>query len=120
MGFLALALAAIGISGVFGFVVRQRTREIGVRMALGATSSSVIGLVLASNLRALMAGLGVGILGAAALAGLLSKVLPGIEAFDPAAYAGVILLLGLAVLLAGIAPARRASRIDPVRALRWE
>jgi ABC-type antimicrobial peptide transport system permease subunit len=90
LGLLALAIASVGMYGVFAYVVGQRTREIGVRMALGAQASQIVRLVLGSSARALVCGLGCGIGGAAA------------------------------VVLASAAPARRATRVDPVRALRWE
>jgi predicted permease len=120
MGLLALTLASIGMSGVFGFAVRQRTREIGVRMALGASPGDVVRLVLGSNVKSLIGGLVVGLAGAAAISVGLAKVLPGVETGDPAAYAGVAMLLAVAAAVAGAAPARRATRVDPVRALRWE
>ena len=120
LGMLALALASIGMSGVFAYVVRQRTREIGVRMALGASQWQVVRLVLASNLRALFWGMGIGLAGAAALSRVLIHQVSQITAADPVAYAGVFLLLALAAVAAGAFPARRAARVDPVRALRWE
>jgi predicted permease len=120
MGMLALTLSSIGMAGVFAYVVRQRTREIGVRMALGARPGDVVRLVLGSNVRVLVVGLIVGAGGAAAASVAMSKVLPGVETGDPAAYAGVAMLLALAAAIAGVAPARRAARVDPVRALRWE
>jgi predicted permease len=120
MGLLALVLSSIGMAGVFAYVVRQRTREIGVRMALGASPRDVVRLVLGSNVRVLVVGLIVGAAGAAAASVALSKVLPGVETGDPAAYAGVAMLLAVAAAVAGVAPARRATRVDPVRALRWE
>jgi predicted permease len=120
MGMLALVLATIGMTGVFAFIVRQRTREIGVRMALGATPAGVIRLVLGSNLRVLVVGLLAGSLGAAAASFGLASVAPGVQSADPAAYAGVALLLAAAAAVAGAAPAKRATRIDPVRALRCE
>jgi hypothetical protein len=120
MGLLALALSSIGMAGVFAYVVRQRTREIGVRMALGASPGDVVRLVLGSNMRVLVVGLIVGAGGAAAASVALSKVLPGVETADPAAYAAVAILLALAAAVAGAGPVRRATRVDPVRALRWE
>jgi hypothetical protein len=120
LGLLALAIASVGMAGVFAYVVGQRTREIGVRMALGARPAVIIRLVLGSNLRALVCGLAVGIAGAAAVSALLIHALPGVHPLDPLAYAYVVLLLAVAVALASAFPARRATRIDPVRALRWE
>jgi predicted permease len=120
LGILALALASIGMSGVFAYVVRQRTREIGVRMALGANAGQVIRLVLASNLRALIFGLMVGLAGAVASTRLLKSMLNGVSPFDPIAYAGVFVLLIAAAAASSALPARRATRVDPVTALRWE
>ena len=120
LGLLALALASIGMSGVFAYMVRQRTREIGVRMALGALPSQVVRLVLASNLRALAWGLGAGLAGALAATQLLKSLTYGIRAFDPVAYAAVFVLLAVAAIAASALPARRAARVDPLTALRWE
>jgi ABC-type antimicrobial peptide transport system permease subunit len=120
LGILALALASIGMSGVFAYVVRQRTREIGVRMALGANTGQVVRLVLASNLRALAFGLLAGVGGAVASTRLLKNMLNGVSPLDPLAYAGVFALLIAAAAAASALPARRAARVDPVTALRWE
>lgn len=120
LGLLALAIASIGMSGVFAYVVGQRTREIGVRMALGAPPMRIVGLVLTGSLRALAFGLLAGSAGAAGISALLAHALPGIQPLDPLAYTNVVLLLGAAVALASAVPARRATRVDPVRALRWE
>jgi predicted permease len=120
LGLLALALASIGMSGVFAYAVRQRTREIGVRMALGAHPGQVVRLVLTSNLRALAWGLASGLAGAFATTRLLKSMMNGVSPFDPIAYAGVFALLIAAAAAASALPARRAARIDPVTALRWE
>jgi len=120
LGLLALAIAAVGMSGVFAYVVGQRTREIGVRMALGAQPSEIVMLVLSSSAGALAFGLGGGILAAAGVSAILAHALPGIKPLDPLAYLGVLLLLSAAVALASAVPARRATRVDPVRALRWD
>ncbi len=120
LGLLALAIASVGMAGVFAYVVGQRTREIGIRMALGAQAPLIVRLVLTSSLRALLLGLTAGIAGAAGASALLAHVLPGVTPLDPAAYGGVVLLLSMAVALASAVPARRATRVDPVRALRWE
>ena len=117
---LALAIASVGMSGVFAYVVGQRTREIGVRMALGAQPSQIVRLVLGSSVRALASGLVCGIAGAAAISALVANALPGIHPLDPLAYSSVVLLLSAAVALASAVPARCATRVDPVRALRWE
>jgi ABC-type antimicrobial peptide transport system permease subunit len=120
LGLLALALTSIGMSGVFAYMVRQRTREIGLRMALGAQPAQVVRLVLASNLRALAWGLAVGLAGAFGVTRVLKSMMNGISAFDPLAYAGVFALLIAGVVAASALPARRAARVDPVTALRWE
>ena len=120
LGLLALAIASVGMSGVFAYVVGQRTREIGIRMALGAQPPLIVWLVLASSLRALVCGLTAGIAGAAGGSMVLTHILPGLKPIDPAAYGGVVLLLSAAVALASAMPARRATQVDPVRALRWE
>ena len=120
LGILALFLASIGMSGVFAYAVRQRTREIGVRMALGAAPAQVVRLVLASNLRALAWGLAVGVLCAVGVSPLLAQALNGASPYDPLAYAGVFALLAAAAAAASILPARRAARVNPIAALRWE
>jgi ABC-type antimicrobial peptide transport system permease subunit len=120
LGLLALTLASIGMSGVFAYVVRQRTREIGVRMALGASQTQVVKLVLTSNLRALAVGLGIGLAGAVGVSRLLIHQINQVSTLDPVAYGGVFVLLSLAAVAAGAMPARRAAHVDPVRALRWE
>ena len=120
LGLLALALASIGMSGVFAYMVRQRTREIGIRMALGAHPLQVVRLVLASNLRALAWGLGAGLAGAFAATRLLKSMMNGVSPFDPLAYAGVLALLVIAAAAASAFPAHRAARVDPLTALRWE
>jgi len=120
LGLLAMGIASVGMSGVFAYVVGQRTREIGVRMALGAQASQIVRLVLGSSLAALICGLLAGVAGAVATSILLAQAVPGVKAGDPLAYSGVVLLLCAAVALASAVPARRATRVDPVRALRWE
>jgi len=120
IGVFALGVAVVGMLGVFSYIVRQRTREIGIRMALGAGAGDVIRLVLASSSRAVLAGLGVGGLGGFAASQVLRSSLYGLSPLDPIAYGGVLLLLALAACLASYIPARRALRIDPVRALRYE
>jgi len=100
--------------------VRQRTREIGIRVALGASGRDVVRLVLASSARAVLAGLGVGAVGALGVSQLLRSALYGLSPLDPIAYGAVIALLAAAAFAASYVPARRALRIDPVRALRYE
>jgi ABC-type antimicrobial peptide transport system permease subunit len=120
LGACALALATVGMFGVFSYAVRQRTREIGVRMALGAQPSAVVRLVLGGHSYAVAAGLGVGLLGALASSALMRSRLHGISPFDPVSYLGVAAILAVAGLTASYIPARRATRVDPVVALRHE
>jgi putative ABC transport system permease protein len=120
LGILALGLACIGMFGVFAWWVRQRTHEIGIRMALGAQSSDVIRLVLGTTARALAIGLTAGLVASAAGAKLLTAYLFGSSGIDPVTYAVVTLILIAASLLAAFLPARRATRIDPLAALRYE
>jgi len=120
LGALALGLACIGMFGVFAWWVRQRTQEIGIRMALGAQSSDVIRLVLATTVRALAIGLTVGIAASAAGSKLLTAYLFGSSGIDPVTYGVVTLILIAASLIAAFLPARRATHIDPLVALRYE
>jgi predicted permease len=117
---LALLLAAIGIYGVMAFVVGQRTREIGIRIALGARPRAVVRLVLAQALALALAGVALGGLGAIFLSRLLSGMLFEVRATDPATYAGIALLLTLTSVVAAWLPARRAAAVDPMVALRAE
>jgi putative ABC transport system permease protein len=117
---LAVALAVIGLYGVLSYAVSQRTAELGVRFALGATPGQVLGLVLGDGLRLTLIGIAAGTLAGTAAALAMSRLLFGIHAFDPVAFAAAAaLLLGVA-LIAGWVPARRAARIDPMTALRSE
>jgi putative ABC transport system permease protein len=115
---MALVLAAIGIYGVNAYAVVQRTHEIGVRMALGATSGDVIRDVIGQGMRLTAMGIGIGILGALAIASLLKSVLVGISATDPITLFSVAVLLAIVAALACFIPARKATRIDPAVALR--
>jgi predicted permease len=120
LGSFALALATVGMFGVFAYAVRQRTREIGIRMALGAQPGDVVRLILAGHSRAVLVGLLVGLLGAVAASQVLRGFLYGLSPFDPIAYLGVAALLAAAGLAASYVPARRATRIDPIAALRCD
>jgi putative ABC transport system permease protein len=120
LGVLGLTLATIGMFGVFAYMVRQRTKEIGIRMALGAPSLAVVRLVLSGHSRALTVGLAAGLAGALAASQVLRGSLYGLSPLDPIAYGGVVVLLGASAIAASYLPARRATRIDPVLALRNE
>ena len=117
---LTLALAALGIYGTVSYSVGQRTREIGIRMALGAQRGDVLRLVLGQGTRLILAGLGLGVVASLALARLVASLLYGVDARDPATLGLVAALLGTVALLASYLPARRATRIDPLTALREE
>ena len=117
---LALAMTAVGIYGVVSFAVSQRTRELGLRMALGASGPQVVGLVLRESLSLLSWALPAGIAGAAAASQLMKARLFGIGPADPITYGVTLALVAAVALLASWAPARRASRIDPMAALRSE
>jgi putative ABC transport system permease protein len=117
---MAFLLAAIGIYGVVSYSVTQRSAEIGVRMALGAARRDVLRMVMGQGMRLVAGGLAVGIAGSFALTRLIESLLFGVSARDPWTLAGAPAALALLALLACLAPAFRATRIEPVRALRCE
>jgi predicted permease len=117
---LALLLACVGIYGVLAYLTSQRIPEFGIRMALGATARNVLGLVLRQSLGMIAVGAIAGIVAALAAARLLEHLVPGVRSTDPVAFVTMIVVLILAALLASFIPARRASRVDPMKALRQE
>jgi predicted permease len=120
LGSLALALAAVGLFGVMAYAVNERSRELGIRVALGASASAVLSLVLRQALRLVAAGLAIGFVTVGAFARTLSGFLFGLSPWDPLAFVGcAVLFIGVA-LLAAYLPVRRALRVDPMEALRYE
>jgi predicted permease len=116
---LAVILAAVGIYGVMSYAVAQRTRELGVRTALGARPADVLRMMVGQGFRLIVAGILLGLAGAFALAKLLAGLLFGVQPYDVISFVGAPLLLALVALIAILLPARRAAQADPLTALRW-
>jgi ABC-type antimicrobial peptide transport system permease subunit len=117
---LALLLACVGIYGVMAYLVSQRTQEVGIRMALGASRSDVLFLVFRGGARLAAAGMAMGVVGAFGLTRLMGQLLFNVSPIDPMVIAAVCALLMLVTLAACFVPARRAASIEPMRALRTE
>ena len=117
---IALVLAAVGIYGVISYSVSRRTREIGIRIALGASRIDVLRMVVRQAVVQALAGAVVGLAGALLVSRLMAKMLYGVQPTDPVTFGGVAIVLALVALLASCVPARRATRIEPMIALRNE
>jgi len=117
---LALVLGVVGVYGVTSYLVAQRTREVGVRLALGAQPRQVVGMVVRQGMRVAAAGLAIGLLAALAAGRLIAGLLYGVSPHDAMTFAAVTVAIGLATLVANWLPALRAARVDPLIALRGD
>jgi putative ABC transport system permease protein len=117
---VALVLAAVGTYSVISYTVNKRMHEIGVRMALGADRHEILGMILGQGLRLALLGLALGLAGALALTRVMTSMLFGVKATDPITFVAVSILLAAMAMLAASMPARRAVRVDPIKALRCE
>jgi putative ABC transport system permease protein len=119
-GIVAMVLASVGVYGVIAYGVSQRTQEIGVRVALGAQPADVIRLVIRSGAKLAITGIAIGLVGAFGLTRVIQSLLIDVSSTDIPSFVGVTLFLGATALFASYVPARRATRVDPLTALRSE
>jgi ABC-type antimicrobial peptide transport system permease subunit len=120
MGILAVVLAAVGLYGVIAYAVSQRTQEMGIRLALGASPRDLLRMVLRQGLLVTSFGMAIGLVVAFAATGFMRSLLPGIQPRDPLTFVAVPLALLVIAIVAAVIPARRAGAVDPVVALRYE